>query len=408
MMRSHVNRFVVITSLMVVGLDSFAADWTGFRGPGGAAVSPETNLPIKWSATENIRWKASLPGRGLSSPVITGNRVFVTACSGFGQNRLHVLCFDTQSGKQLWERQFGATGLTGCHPKTSMAAPSPVTDGKHVYALFATCDLACLDLDGNLVWYRSLTGDYPTITNQVGMAASPLLAGDVLVVLLENAGESFAAGIDIRTGQNRWRIERERRINWTTPLLLTNHGKLEVVLQSPKELTAVDPATGTRRWGFETPGIATIPTGIARDGMVYLPAGEFHALKPRADGASPQVLWTTQRLRPATASPIVDRGRVYSLNGGGILVCADATTGNVLWQERVKGPFSGSPVIADGKLYAVNEEGLTSVVQLGDKPAVIATNPLGDTILATPAISNGAIYLRSDQHLWCVGEKNAK
>jgi outer membrane protein assembly factor BamB len=383
----------------------YGADWPQFRGPGGAGVSVETNLPVQWSATENVRWKAELPGRGLSSPVITKNRVFVTACTGYMQSRLHVLCFDAGTGKKLWERQFWSTGLTGCHGKTSMAAPTPVTDGQRLYVLFATCDLAGLDLDGNLIWYRSLTGDYPTLTNQVGMAASPTLAGDVLVLLLENAGESFAVGIDKLTGKNRWKIDRARQINWTTPVVFSNGGKPEVLLQSPAELTAVDPATGTKRWSFETKGIATIPTLAPGKDCIFLPAGEFTVLKPRADGATPEVLWSSLRLRPATASPVAYQDRVYSLNSGGILVCADSADGKVLWQERVKGPFSASPVIAAGRLYAVNEDGVTSVVQLGDKPQLLATNPLGELILATPAISGGAVYLRSDRHLWCIGQR---
>jgi outer membrane protein assembly factor BamB len=381
------------------------ADWPQFRGPDSSGVSVEKDLPVKWSATENIRWKAELPGRGLSSPIITGNRVFVTACSGVDQTRLHVLCFDAETGKKLWDRQFWSTGLVGCHKKTSMAAPTPATDGQRVYALFATCDLACLDLDGNLVWYRSLTGDYPTLTNAVGMAASPIVVGPVMVMLMENAGESFALGIDKLTGKNLWKIDRERQINWTTPLTTMTAGKLEVLLQSPKELTAVDPATGTRRWGFEAKGISTIPSAVAGKGTIYLPAGDFTALKPKADGTTPEVLWTSNRVKPATASPVLYEDRIYCLKGAGLLTCAEAATGNVLWEDRVKGPFSASPVIGDGKLYAVSEEGVTTVIQLGDKPVVLASNPLGEVILGSPAISGGAIFLRSDQHLWCVGKK---
>lgn len=415
MLRSAITRSVLVLAFLaapdaLLTAHCRAADWTQFRGPGGGGVSDDQDVPVKWSATENVRWKAALPGRGLSSPVVADGRVYVTACTGWQQNRLHVLCFDEKTGKQLWERQFWATGLTGSHPKTNMAAPTPVTDGKFVFALFSTCDVVCLDRDGDLQWYRSLTGDYPTITNQVGMAASPVLAGDTLVMPIENAGESFALGLDKATGKNRWKIERDRQINWTTPLVMTNNGKIEVVLQSPKELTAVDPATGAKRWSYEAKGIASIPSAVAGQGALFLPAGEFTALKPRSDGASPEVLWNSIRLKPATASPILYKDRVYSLNGGGILVCADAANGNVLWQERVKGPFSASPVIANGKLYAVAEEGVTTVVQLGDKPLTLATNEVKpaadkDLLLATPAIAGGAIFLRSDGWLWCIGAK---
>ena len=149
-----------------------AADWPQFRGPDGVGFADGNDLPEKWTATENIRWKAALPGKGLSSPVIAGGKVYVTACSGYQETRLHLLCFDAASGKQLWERQLWATGSTMCHPKTNMAAPTPATDGRNVYAMFATGDIAAFDADGRLLWYRALARDYPQITNQVGLAAS--------------------------------------------------------------------------------------------------------------------------------------------------------------------------------------------------------------------------------------------
>jgi outer membrane protein assembly factor BamB len=393
----HVSAGLFLLSPVLWG-----ADWTQFRGPGGSGVSAEKDLPIRWTKDENVRWKAELPGRGLSSPVIAGGRLYVTACSGFEQRRLHVLCFDAATGKRLWERQFWATGNSLCHPKTNMAAPTPCTDGERVYALFGTCDLACLDKDGNLVWYRSLTSDYPTVTNQVGMAASPILHKDLLLVQLENAGESFIAAIDKKTGKNRWKQSREREINWVTPLV-AKIGQRDVVLfQSPRALTAHDPDTGTKVWQHETKGIATIPSMVVGNGVIFLPAGELVALHlgPKGD---PEATWTSAKLRPATASPLYYQDRVYTLVGAGVLNCAEAGTGKVVWQERLKGPFSASPVAADGKLYAVNEAGTTFVVQLGDKPAILATNALDETILGSPAIPGGAVYLRSDQHLWCIG-----
>lgn len=381
------------------------ADWPQFRGPGGSAVSPETGLPVQWSSTENVRWKADLPGRGLSAPVIAGGRVYVTACSGYRQDRLHVLCFDARTGSKLWERQFWATGGTGCHPKTCMAAPTPVTDGQRVYALFATADLACLDRDGNLVWYRSLTGDYPTITNQVGMAASPVLADGVLVVPMENAGESFVAGIDIQTGKNRWKHDRSRQINWTTPLVFQSGGKAEVIVQSWQGIASLDPQTGNQRWVYEAEGTGTTPSPTAADKHLLVPSsGDLLALKPSGQ-ETPTLEWKSTKLSPRTITPLYHQGRVYSLNGAGVLNCADAAKGQVLWQERLKAPFSASPIFADGRIYAVNEAGTTFVVQVGDEPKLLGTNKLDETILATPAVADGALFLRSDQHLWCIGTK---
>lgn len=399
--RNSVASFVTV-SFFLIPFSVPAADWPQFRGPNGAAVSDETGLPLKWSASDGLRWKVELPGRGLSSPVIAGGRLYLTACTGYKQDRLHVLCFDATSGKKLWERQLTATGGTQCHPKTTMAAPTPATDGQRVFALFATGDLAAFDKDGGLLWYRSLVSDYPTIGNNVGMAASPVLWRDVLLVPMENIGESFLAGLDAATGRNVWRAERGRDINWVTPCLFTRNGQTEVLLQSRENLTAYDARTGARRWTYQGEGLSTIPSTVTAGGLVLVPGGDLTALRPQ-DSGTPDVVWKATKLRPATGTPLVYRDRVYSLGGAGVLNCADLKDGKVLWQQRLKGPFSASPIAADGKVYVVSEEGVASVVQLGDEPKVLATNTMGETILATPAISGGAIYLRSDRYLYCVG-----
>ncbi len=383
------------------------ADWPQFRGPGGSGVSGATGLPVTWSKTENVRWKAALPGRGLSCPVIVGGRVYLTANSGSEQQRLHVLCFDEKTGKKLWERQAWATGNTGCHPKTCMAAPTPVTDGERVYALFATADLFCYDRDGNLQWYRSLVGDYPKLSNQVGMAASPVLYKDLLLVPMDNVGASFFAGIDRRTGQNRWKADRPRDINWTTPLVYTNRGRPEVLFQSGQGLYAYDPETGKKRWEFKPPaGSSSIPSPVAGDGTILAPGGgDFLVLRPPEEGGKPEVVWKSNKLRSGYASALYHQGKVYALTGANVLVCVDHASGKELWRERVTGPFAASPVLADGKVYAVSEGGKTSVVDVTGEPKVLAVNEIGETILATPAVSGGAIFLRSDQHLWCFGKK---
>jgi outer membrane protein assembly factor BamB len=381
-----------------------AAEWTGFRGPAGSAVSPEKGLPVKWSKTEGLRWKVELPGRGISNPVIAGGRIFLTACSGYRERRLHVLCFDEATGKKLWQRQFAATGNTACHPSTNMAAPTPATDGKAVYALFATGDLAALDRDGTLLWYRSLVGDYPQLTNQVGMAASPVLAGNVLLLPMDNAGDSFAAGIDRRTGKNLWKVKRPRGVNWMTPLLCTSTGRPAALFVNSTAATAFDPETGKIRWTYEAEGLAEIASPAQGEGLLFVPGGQVHALKPRQDGSAPEVVWQAGNLSNGFSSPIYYQGRLYGLTQATVN-CVDVADGKEAWKQRIDGPFWASPVIADGKLYAVNNKGRTSVVQLGDRPKVLARNDLDDTINATPAIANGCIYLRSDKYLYCVGAK---
>lgn len=392
-----------VSTLFVLTL-SAPADWPQFRGPDGAGVADGNDLPVKWSKDENIRWKAALPGKGLSSPVVAGGKVFLTSCSAYQESRLHVLCFEAATGKQLWERQFWSTGSTTCHPKTNMAAPTPVTDGKSVYTLFATGDLAAFDADGNLLWYRALARDYPQITNQVGMAASPALFEDILLVPMENAGDSFAAGIDTRTGKNRWKVERPRDINWTTPLVVRQPGRIEALFMSPKGLTAYDPGTGRERWSYRGTGVSPIPSLAQGAGLVVLPGGV--ALKPAGDNVA--TAWTSSKLRAGTGSPLCYRGRVYTVNNAGnILSCFDLKDGKSLWQERIQGPVSASPVAADGKLYVVNEEGATTVMAVDNEPKILTINPLAEPMLATPAIAGSALYLRSDQHLYCIAKTPA-
>jgi outer membrane protein assembly factor BamB len=288
-----------------------------------------------------------------------------------------------------------------------MAAPTPVTDGKNVYALFATADLVAFDADGNLLWYRSLVGDYPNITNQVGMAASPVLAKNVLVVPMENAVESFLAGVDVKSGKNRWKVERPRGLNWSSPALVQVNGRTDVVYQNGTQVVAFDPETGRQRW-TAPPGVSpsTIPSpSAAGDGVVLIPGGATAALKTGAEGHTPQLLWKTNRVTHGYCTPVAYQGRVYGVTSTGV-ICVDGKTGEPVWQQRAPGPVTASPVIADGKLYVVNEQGTTVVFQAGDKPQLLATNKLpGEEFLATPAVAAGALFLRTDHHLYCIGPK---
>jgi outer membrane protein assembly factor BamB len=393
-----------LCGLLACAVVAAAGEWPQFRGPGGAAVSEETSLPVKWGPKENVRWQADLPGRGLSSPVIAGGRVYVTASSGYREGRLHVLCFDAADGKKLWERQFASTGATMCHPKTCMAAPTPVTDGKRVFALFATGDLAAFSAEGDLLWYRSLERDYPDVTNQVGMAASPVLYKDVLLLPMENAGDSFAAGLDASTGKNLWRTARNQDIDWVTPLVTEEDGKPAAVFQTSKDVTAFDPLTGKPLWTYTGQGFGSIPSPFTGDGLIFAACGEFTALKPSADGTTPEAAWKTAKLNSSFTTGLFHKGRIYGLADVGVN-CVNAKDGEQVWQQRVRGPFSASPVLADGKLYVVAEDGTVTVIEIGDKPKVLATNPMGETLLTTPAIAGGALFLRSDGHLWCIGER---
>ncbi len=371
-----------------------ADDWTQFRGSTGGGVSNETGLPVAWGKTQGIRWSADLPGRGLSSPVIAGGRLYLTASGGPEDDRLSVLAFDPANGRKLWERRFRGTGPTQCHPKTCMAAPTPAADGNGVFALFATGDFIALDRDGRLLWYRSLVEDYPSIGNNVGMAASPVLHGRRLFVAMENVGDSFIAALDAGSGVNLWKQSRPRKINWTTPLVVEHGGRTQVLLQSADELAAFDAASGSPLWKHAAK-MPTIPSPAFADGLIYAAS---MALRP--DGTK---LWESDKIQSATASPTFYKGRLYAVNSSGIVTCADPKDGAVLWKTRTPGPHSASPVFAEDRMYLVNEKGLTSVLSLGAEPKVISENALDEAIFATPAISGGAIYMRSDRRLVCIG-----
>src|SRR5262245_9002923 len=374
-----------------------------FRGAGGNGVSAETGLPVTWSEKQGIRWKAELPGRGLSNPVFAGGRVFVTASSGVEQNQLHVLCFDVASGKKLWERSLWATGGTLCHPKTNMAAPTPVTDGKNVYALFATCDLAAFDRDGNLQWYRSLVGDYPTVGNNVGMAASPVLYENLFIHCLENVGDSFAVAIDTRTGENRWRVDRPRGINWVTPIVIKNGQRDEVLFQGDKDLSAHDPQSGKKLWSLTGKSFSTISSATFGDGLIYTSVDKFSAIRPASGKAKPQSVWQSGKHPTGYSSPVLYQGKLNTVSFQVVMNCSDAATGQHIWSQRLDGKYAASPLAADGKLYVVNEEGTTTVMQAGAEAKILATNPLADAILASPVAAERAIFLRSDKYLYCIG-----
>jgi len=400
-----VKRFsFALPVVLALALPLLGADWSQFRGPSGQGFSEEKGLPTEWSKDKGIKWKAALPARGVSCPVVFGDRVYVTCSSGKRDDRLHVLCFEASTGKELWHRQLNATGGTACHPKTCMAAPTPVADATGVYALFATADVAAFDLDGTLRWYRSLTADYPSITNQVGMAASPILVKDRLIVPMDNDGESFLAAVDTKYGKNVWKVERKKGINWVSPFVRDVNGKTEIMFAGYGGLTAYDAADGAKRWVYAG-GSGSIPTASIANDMLYLPGSGVTAVKLGPEGVEGKPLWTAKEVRPGMASPLVYRGKVYAVNDEGFISCGDAKTGKTLFNERTKTAFSASPIAGDGKVYCVNELGVTFVLKAdADDYDPIATNNIGEEVLGTPALAKGCLFIRTDKNLWCVGK----
>lgn len=407
-------KYRLTTSLLTATLlvMTAAADWRQFRGNDNNSATTAERLPTTWTEKKddqeqkNVAWKAELPGKGVSSPIVVGGKVIVTADSGARRDRLHVLCFDAQSGKQDWERQYWATGRTFCHPTSAIAAPTPTSDGERIFAFFSSNDLACLDLAGNLLWYRGLTHDFPDAANDVGMSSSPVVVGSTVVVQIENQGDSFAAGLNAETGETRWRVERNRGANWVSPIVMRGPTPETdaVVLQSAARVTAHSPLTGEVVWSHDAP-CDIIASPAAKEDLVFLPSGGLTALRRSPGSMSLEKLWDSNKLAPARVSPIVHNGRIYVINSGGVLNCGDAKTGEVVWQLRLGGTFWSTPLLAAGYLYAVNQDGGAKVVKLGDAEGeLVHEYEFGEAMLGSLAAADGAIYFRSNKHLWKIAE----
>jgi len=402
---------LVLPLLSAVVFFACGADWLRFRGDDAGGALPEAILPLTWSDTENVAWKKALPGKGVSSPIVVDGHVIVTASSGVKEDRLHVLSFAVGDGKLEWERQFWATGPTLCHPTSAVAANTPASDGKLIYAFFSSNDLICLDTSGNLQWFRGLSHDYPAARNDVGMASSPLVIDDTVVVQIENQGDSFAAGLDKNSGETRWRVDRPPEANWASPVALRTNpaaggerqGNL-VLLCSPSTITAHDVETGEQRWAQKT-GCSGITTAAVAGDIAYIPGDGIRAVRVPSGSSNPEVLWTSSKLNSAAASPIVHQGKIYAVNRAGVLTCGDISDGEVKWQLRLKGNFWATPVLVGEHLYYINQDGLAQVVKLADDIGeVIGESSFGEPIYASPAVADGALFVRGGSQLWKIAK----
>ena len=396
------TRFCGVLALCFVWMLQ-AEDWRQFRGTFASGLAVKS-LPPTQLSENHIQWKASLPGRGLSSPIIVGDRLFLSAAEGADQSKLVVMCFHAVSGERLWKKTFLATGRTMCHEKTCVAAPTPVSDGESLYILFSSNDLICLDLKGQLRWLRGITVDYPNVSNSLGMASSPVWVDGVLVVQVENDSQSMALGVDPRTGKNLWKLDdRPKGANWTSPIPLPQMDPPCVALQSSKGVDLVEARSGHLRASYKE-GASTIPSSVLFGSTLLTPSHGLTALDlSQAEGDLP-ILWRAKSFSPATASPMVMDNAVFVVNNAGVLTRGSLDGGKRQWQVRLKGPFSASAVGFGHHQFWVNESGLVQVVDVsGEEGEIVSQLDLQETVLATPSISNGSLYLRSDQTLWKLG-----
>lgn len=386
--------------LFLLLLSSLHADWLAFRGSQGNGSFDQT-APASLTLKSRDGWSRALPGRGLSSPILVGDLVVLTASSGPNQETLHILAFDARSGSPQWERKFKATGRTICHEKTCVAACTLVSDGKALVAQFSSNDVFCLDLQGQLLWLRGLTFDYPNAANGLGMSSSPVLAEGVAIIQVENDADSFTFGLDLANGTTLWKKDRPRGANWTSPIVMRTKGREIVALQSKDGLSAIEPSSGEEIWSFDE-GASTIPSSAwSQQGLVLVPSNGLTALKMNATGERPEKVWTDNKLKPGTGSPTVVKDKVYVVNGANVLSCAEITSGKILWRLRLKGPVSSSPVANSDRLFLFSETGLGQVVGLDKSQGeVVGTVDLEDTILCTPALASDGVFVRSDKKLW--------
>ena len=393
------NKVLAFVSVLSLSQIASGEDWLQFRGNDHRGISLKSETPTNLSKN-NIAWKTPLPGRGLSSPIVIENRVFLTASSTADQSRLHVICANKVNGEIEWERQFWATGRTICHEKTCVAAPTPVSDGKNIYALYSSNDLICLDLDGNLKWIRGLMQDYPNASNSLGLASSPIIVDGTLIVQIENDSDSFVSGINLKDGSNIWKLARTKKANWTSPIRLNDK---EVAIQGSEGITCVSAKSGTVQWSYNE-GASTIPSSVtsADSAILYVPSNGITAIKPRKDNNTPEIVWQESQLRPGTSSPIIVGDNIYIINRAGVLNAAKKDKGERLWRLRLEGPFSGSPVSSNGHIYVASErKGVFQSIDINGKEGILRGSiELGETILGTPAIANNSIFIRSDGHLW--------
>lgn len=396
-----------------------AENWAQFRGPRSQGVSSERALPVKWSATENIRWKTRLPGPGHSSPIIWENRIFLTAFrpertlglfvrSNKGQ--LLALCLETNTGRILWERQVPSPRIEEVHPTNSPASPTPATDGKHVYVYFGSRGLICYDFNGTKVWELPL-GPFP---NEWGSASSPVLYHNMVLLNCDTDGEDFLLAVDKTTGRTIWRTSRTDVTRaWATPIVWNVSGRDEIVISGSRRVKSYDPRDGYELWTLDGLTTWVTPTPVTAHGLLYVasngPGGNIiMAIRPGGRGniTDSHVAWRYTRSAPYNASPVVVGDYLFAVKNGGIMTCLNAKSGAVAWQERLpaRGDYYASLVAADGKIYALSENGEATVVAAKPTFELLSTNVVGERCMASPAISGGQIFIRSDSTLFCVGD----
>jgi outer membrane protein assembly factor BamB len=408
-------------------------------------MAPDQALPLRWSATENVAWKAPLGGVGVSTPIVSGDRVFITSQKGAGVRRAGnhprlvqggdaaaageraldrlgdtdpddrvtflVTALGSTDGRRLWERGIEAEGpLPAVHDKHNLASSSPVTDGSMVYAWFGTGQIAAMTLDGTIVWQRHLGKEIAPFEINWGHTSSPVVHGDLLLLLCDHAPASYLLALDAKTGRERWKADRGKgRASYSTPVVVPTPNGDEIIVNSSERVDGYDAKTGELRWHVGDANRFPIPVPAVHDGVIYMSrgyrSGPYFALRTGGRGdlsSSSHLLWHVPTGAPYVSSLLYYDRRVYMANDVGVLTAVDAGDGRRVWQERVEGVFSASPIAGAGHVYFPSEGGVTFVVKAGPTPAIVAKNDLGVRIIASPAASGGRLFFRTDDHLFSI------
>ena len=418
-----------------------AENWPHWRGPSASGITSETGLPLRWSDTENIAWKSPVRGLGISTPIVWGDRVFVTSQLGGGQSRpgprlgqgadvsaaeralgggtagaarsvsFLLTAFDRASGRPLWEYSLPAEGaLPSVHEKHNLASSSPVTDGRRIYAWFGNGQIMAVDLEGKLVWKKHLGAEYGRFDINWGHGSSPAVHRDTVILICYQPSGSYLLGLDSATGNVRWKADQPQGLeSYSTPLVVETSGGEEIVVNSSAGMAGHDAATGKVLWQIDEANRFPIPMPSLHDGVIYTTRGyrssPFMAIRPggRGNVAESHVIWRVPSGGPYVSSLVQYEGLIYIIGDVGVATVTDAKNGMRVWQERVGGIYTASPVAADGKIYFLSEDGETVVLSAGRTPQVLARNKLNARQLASPAISGGRLFIRTDEAVYAIG-----
>ncbi|HEV2762219.1 MAG TPA: PQQ-binding-like beta-propeller repeat protein [Pyrinomonadaceae bacterium] len=432
--------------LLVAAPGARAQNWPQFRGAGASGVAEGHATPVKWDAAkrENVIWKTAIPGLSHASPVVWGERVFVVTAEsaetaptfvakdrGIGlapeepRHAWRVYALERATGKILWQRT-AHEGVPRArrHVKATQANSTPVTDGRTVVALLGSEGLFAYDFDGKLLWKQDLgvlnPGLWGDPTSSWGHGSSPVIHKNLVIVQADGHKQSFIAAFDLKTGRQAWRVERGEITSWSTPTVYEGRGRAELIANGGRFIRGYDPQTGRELWRFndnETQVKQQAP--FVAHGLIYVAGGYppgrgMYAFRPGASGdislkdgeqQNAHLAWKTDKGSPYTTTPLVYGELLYAVSDLGVLSAFDAKTGRLVYQERLPTSFSASPVAADGKLYLSSEDGDVYVVRAGPKYELLSVNPTGEPLMATPAITNGTLILRSQGHVFAVGSK---